>query len=61
MQETYQQRLTAKVAVLEIAVDCLGKLALRGPGYKLNAQELQEVHEALVDSLEILNDEKENY
>ncbi len=56
-----EKQIEEKLAVVEIAITCLGKLALRGPRSKLNAQEVVELNQALMDCLEVLNDEKENH
>ncbi len=50
----------AKLAVIEIAIVCLGRLALAGPRARLNANEVVEMRQALFDCLEVLNDMKED-
>ena len=54
-----REKTEAKLAVLEIAVAALGKLALDGPGGRLNANDRVELRQALFDALEVLNDELE--
>ncbi len=50
----------AKQAVIEIAIVMLGKLALRDSGAAyLTAHEATACYQALIDCLEVLNDEKE--
>ena len=52
----------AKLAVLGLAVSALGKLALQDkPDAYLTAQERQDAYQCLMDALEVLNDEKDNY
>lgn len=51
----------ARYAVLEIAIKCLGRMALEGPGGEMSAQHRLELRQSLFDCLEVLNDEKENY
>ena len=64
-QEIEEKMITeiieAKMATVEIAIVCLGRLALAGPGARLKANEVIEMRQALFDALEVLNDEKENY
>ena len=50
----------AKLAVIEIAIVCLGKLALKGPRAYLPANDRVEINQALFDCLEVLNDMKED-
>ena len=51
---------SAKLAVIELAVKALGRLAMAGPMSYLTAQERAECMACLFDALEVLNDEKEN-
>ncbi len=52
--------MSAKLAVIEIAIVCLARLSVRGPRGYLSANERSELNQALFDALEVLNDEKEN-
>lgn len=56
-----EEENAAKLATLEIAIVCLGKLALAGPKGRLTVNEQVEMRQALFDCLEVLNNEKENY
>ena len=53
--------LSAKLAVIELAVVALGKLALAGPRSRMTVNDQVESRQALFDALEVLNNEKENY
>ncbi len=58
-QEKEKKAASEKLAILEIAIVCLGKLALVGPGGRMTVNEQVEMRQALFDCLEVLNDEKE--
>ncbi len=62
MQRQKSRDESAKLAVIELAVVALGKLALQDSrtGY-LSAQEKIDAHQCLMDALEVLNDERETY
>lgn len=53
------EELSAKLAVIQIAITCLGRMALKGPMGYLSANDMVQMKQALFDCLEVLNDEKE--
>ena len=55
------QALSAKLAVIELAVAALGRLAVRGPKSHLTTNERVLLNQTLFDALEVLNNEKETY
>ena len=55
------EEVEKKLAIVEIAIVCLGKLALAGPRARLTVNESVELMQALFDCLEVLNNEKETY
>ena len=56
-----QQENAAKLAVIELAVIALGRLALAGPKGYLSAQDRIDLRQHLFDALEVLNNEKDSY
>ena len=57
--EVSDKEIAAKLAVVEIAIVCLGKLALAGPKARMTVNDQIEMRQALFDCLEVLNDMKE--
>ena len=52
---------SAKLAVIELAVVALGRLAVRGPNTHLSVQDRVELNQTLFECLEVLNNEKDTY
>lgn len=52
---------SAKLAVIELAVQTLGRLALIGPSAYLSPNERAKLNQILFECLEVLNDEKDTY
>ena len=60
MQVSEKKRM-AREAVIQIAVECLGRIALQDRQRVFcTPSELEEMYQALFDVLEVLNDEKED-